>query len=163
MLSPCAPSHCTDADGNPASPDDCHRAHLSVTEEVVPLIEALAAAMQSHDYPEHDTFGMRLALEEALVNAIKHGHRYDPSKQVAVRYQINPSHTLVEVPDRTGELGTTVGAGAALDAPVHVLAAPQRAGQRRLVRQVFVGASAPRVRGRRRRKGGGYAHNTRIA
>jgi serine/threonine-protein kinase RsbW len=76
-----------------------HRAYLSATEEVTPLIDSVAAAMRSHSYSDKDVFGVRLALEEALVNAIEHGHRHDPSKRVAIRYRISPTHTLVEVKD----------------------------------------------------------------
>jgi len=33
-------------------------------------------------------FAIRLALEEAVTNAIKHGNRRDPSKQVLVRFKV---------------------------------------------------------------------------
>ena len=67
--------------------------------EVVPLVDRVAAAMEAEGYPEHDVFAMRLALEEALVNALKHGHRNDPGKQVQVRYDVTAERALAEVRD----------------------------------------------------------------
>ena len=46
--------------------------------------EALAAA----DFGDRDLFAVRLALEEALVNAIKHGNQLDPAKRVRVGYTV---------------------------------------------------------------------------
>jgi serine/threonine-protein kinase RsbW len=42
---------------------------------------------------------VRLALEEALVNAVKHGNQGDTSKQVRLRYHVNAEFVLVEVED----------------------------------------------------------------
>jgi serine/threonine-protein kinase RsbW len=42
---------------------------------------------------------MRLALEEALVNAVKHGNKGDATKRVRVRYQVTAAGVLVEVED----------------------------------------------------------------
>ena len=44
-------------------------------------------------------FGIRLALEEALVNAVKHGNRSDASKIVRVHYQICEEQFLIEIRD----------------------------------------------------------------
>jgi serine/threonine-protein kinase RsbW len=41
----------------------------------------------SRQVTEKEIFSVRLALEEALVNAIKHGNQYDRAKQVHVRYR----------------------------------------------------------------------------
>jgi serine/threonine-protein kinase RsbW len=99
MLSPRTQSQRRDTANHLGLRDDWHRAHLSATEEVVPLIETVAAAMNTHGYSDQDIFGLRLALEEALINAIKHGHQYDPGKQVSVRYRIRPEHVVVDVQD----------------------------------------------------------------
>jgi serine/threonine-protein kinase RsbW len=55
--------------------------------------------MSALDYADRDIFGVRLALEEALVNALKHGHRCDPSKVARVRYQVTDERVLLEVED----------------------------------------------------------------
>lgn len=50
--------------------------------------EAIEEALKSHRYCERDIFGIRLALEEALVNAIKHGNQLDRTKQVRIAYKV---------------------------------------------------------------------------
>jgi serine/threonine-protein kinase RsbW len=55
--------------------------------------------MSRAGYPEKDVFGARLALEEAVVNAVRHGNRCDPSKWVTVRYAVGPERVLAEVHD----------------------------------------------------------------
>lgn len=44
----------------------------------------LLAKLQSEDWNTRDIFGIRLALEEAVVNAIKHGNCLDCDKRVHV-------------------------------------------------------------------------------
>jgi serine/threonine-protein kinase RsbW len=63
------------------------------------VIEPVIAAMAREGYAEADLYGMRLALTEALANAVKHGHRGDPAKLVRVRYQVTATQALVEVED----------------------------------------------------------------
>lgn len=63
------------------------------------LQERIIAAMESLNYSTRDVFGMRLALEEALVNAIKHGNRMDPSKNVRVQCLVSDEITRIEIED----------------------------------------------------------------
>jgi serine/threonine-protein kinase RsbW len=64
------------------------------------MIEPVVVAMAEQGYSDKDMFGMRLALEEALVNAIKHGHHGDSSLIVRVSYQVTPEQTLATVEDQ---------------------------------------------------------------
>jgi serine/threonine-protein kinase RsbW len=48
-------------------------------------IEQLLVERQASD---RDIFCIKLALEEALVNAIKHGNQLDPAKKVCIRYHV---------------------------------------------------------------------------
>jgi serine/threonine-protein kinase RsbW len=73
---------------------------LHTAEEIVPVIEGILDNLQSAGYCEKETFAIRLALEEALVNAIKHGHRGDPRKEVQLRYHHTPECLLVEIEDQ---------------------------------------------------------------
>jgi serine/threonine-protein kinase RsbW len=84
--------------GKPRQTPWC-RATVSCPREVVPAVEAVVAAMADEGYAERDLFSMRLALEEALVNAVKHGNRGDPSLRVNVRSWVGPDEALVEVED----------------------------------------------------------------
>ncbi len=44
-------------------------------------------------------FAIKLALEEALINAIKHGNRFKPEKKVRVRARIAPEQAEIVVED----------------------------------------------------------------
>jgi len=63
------------------------------------LQEDIISVLEELEYPSRDVFGVRLALEEALVNAIKHGNRFAPDKQVQVRYRITSGSILIEIED----------------------------------------------------------------
>jgi len=59
-------------------------------------IERLLSARHLH---EHDVFSIKLALEEALVNAIKHGNQMDRSKKVRIAYQLHTDRFEVLISD----------------------------------------------------------------
>ncbi len=73
---------------------------LQSTEEMIQFLDTLTTALAQLRYSEKDRFAVRLALEEAIVNAVKHGHRGDPSKQVRVRYHLEADYLLAEVEDQ---------------------------------------------------------------
>ncbi len=61
--------------------------------------ERIIAVLESLNYPPRDVFGVRLALEEALINAIKHGNSMDPNKRVTVICQIREESLRIEIED----------------------------------------------------------------
>jgi serine/threonine-protein kinase RsbW len=84
----------------PCNSDSFGHLHtLYSAREVVPIVERIASAMADLGYREQDIFGTRLVLEEAIVNGLKHGNRFDPSKRVTVRFSIDVDHVLVQVED----------------------------------------------------------------
>jgi serine/threonine-protein kinase RsbW len=44
-------------------------------------------------------FAIKLALEEALINAIKHGNKLDKSKRVKVEWRVTPQVAEIEIED----------------------------------------------------------------
>jgi len=48
---------------------------------------------------DHDIFSIKLALEEALVNAIKHGNQYDRNKKVQIAYSVLPDRFVITITD----------------------------------------------------------------
>ena len=56
-------------------------------------------AAQKRGFQGESFFALNLALEEALVNAIKHGNRQDPQKLVRVNAYVSPSRAEVTVED----------------------------------------------------------------
>jgi serine/threonine-protein kinase RsbW len=65
----------------------------SVQERIIELLEELR-------YDERDVFGIRLAIEEALVNAIKHGNQMDPNKTVRITCRVAAHHVRIEIEDQ---------------------------------------------------------------
>jgi serine/threonine-protein kinase RsbW len=63
------------------------------------VLDELLSRLQAADWPTHDVFGIHLALEEALMNAIKHGNRYDLSKRIQVACALADDCIRIEVAD----------------------------------------------------------------
>ena len=61
--------------------------------------ERIVGRLEELEFPPRDVFGVRLALEEALVNAIKHGNGMDPQKNVKIHWKIDPDYVYVEIED----------------------------------------------------------------
>ena len=61
--------------------------------------ERIIGLLESRSYPDRDLVGVRLALEEALVNAIKHGNGMDPSKQVRVDCTFDEDRVTIVIED----------------------------------------------------------------
>lgn len=61
--------------------------------------ERVIGLMERMGFPARDVFGMRLALEEAVVNAMKHGNGLDPAKQVHIHCEITRELARVRVSD----------------------------------------------------------------
>lgn len=67
--------------------------------EVPPVQQAIVDAAADHGFDETQVFAIKLALEEALTNAIKHGNCLDPDKRVTVDYRVNDREVRIEVCD----------------------------------------------------------------
>ena len=83
----------------PAQRAPCLTFAVRSTADLSPVLDALVGHMEALDYLKRDCFGMRLALEEALVNALKHGHGHDPAKSAHVRLRVTVEQVMVEVED----------------------------------------------------------------
>lgn len=60
----------------------------------------ILADCEKHHFSENDLFAIKLALEEALVNAVKHGNKLDPAKQVRVHYRVCDQRLDVTIEDQ---------------------------------------------------------------
>jgi serine/threonine-protein kinase RsbW len=56
-------------------------------------------AVKSCGYCENASFAVKLALEEAITNAYRHGNKSDPSKTITVRYRITDSEIEILIRD----------------------------------------------------------------
>lgn len=71
----------------------------SETAEGQKVQERIVTLMEQHEFPPRDVFGMRLALEEALVNAIKHGNELSPEKAVRIECTLTEESVRVVIED----------------------------------------------------------------
>lgn len=79
-----------------------HRGELvmhDVREELDRLQDSVLHAVAAVGFDEASTFAVRLALEEAVANAFRHGNAEDPSKTVTVRYEVSSHEIRLSVED----------------------------------------------------------------
>lgn len=69
---------------------------------IAALCEQLLAEAADNDFNKDDIFAIHLALEEALTNAVVHGNKQDPSKNVEIEYVIVPAKFEITVTDQGG-------------------------------------------------------------
>jgi serine/threonine-protein kinase RsbW len=72
----------------------------SSTTEGQKVQERIISRLEQIGFPARGIFGVRLALEVALVNAIKHGNGLDPTKEVSVTCQISNDKVRVVIEDQ---------------------------------------------------------------
>ena len=63
------------------------------------LEEKILCQCQQLSYTDRDLFALKLAIEEAFANAVKHGNKLDPHKIVHVKYRITPRRVDVVIED----------------------------------------------------------------
>jgi serine/threonine-protein kinase RsbW len=88
----------TDRDARAGTPT--HTLAVRSLRETGPAVDAVVAALAAAGYPLYDRFAVRVALDEALTNSIKHGHRGNARKRVEVRYRVDAAEVRVEVLDQ---------------------------------------------------------------
>ncbi|MBQ2790686.1 MAG: ATP-binding protein [Thermoguttaceae bacterium] len=63
------------------------------------FVDAVLQELERRAWSPKDSFAVRLALEEAIANAVEHGNRRNPSKQVDVFAEISLERVLLSVRD----------------------------------------------------------------
>lgn len=71
----------------------------SRTAEGKRILESVLSRLETENWFPHDIFGIHLALEEALVNAVKHGNRLDESKLVHVICRLSADRLYIQIRD----------------------------------------------------------------
>ncbi len=70
------------------------------TETAREVQERIIGLMEQNEWPMRECFGVRLAMEEAMVNAIKHGNRMEPDKQVFIACELTADAITVVIEDQ---------------------------------------------------------------
>jgi len=63
------------------------------------VVREILDRLQKDEWIEQEIFAIHLSLEEAMVNAIKHGNGYDTRKTVHVVYRISKERFQIEITD----------------------------------------------------------------
>jgi serine/threonine-protein kinase RsbW len=61
--------------------------------------EEIERLLQNGPFTDHEIFGIKLAIEEALVNAIKHGNQMDRAKRVRITYLLRVDIFEIHIAD----------------------------------------------------------------
>jgi anti-sigma regulatory factor (Ser/Thr protein kinase) len=80
-------------------PKATHWVRFHVMAEFVPIFKKLHRWMSDLAFPQIDRFAVHLVLQEALTNAVRHGHGGDRKKFVGITLIVNPDEVVVEVED----------------------------------------------------------------
>lgn len=64
------------------------------------VLDELLRQLRHRQWPDSDVFGIHLATEEALVNAIKHGNRMDKGKFVDISIVLSAKRIWIEITDQ---------------------------------------------------------------
>jgi serine/threonine-protein kinase RsbW len=84
-------------------PDAPRSAALSVPDDHAAIHAAsddLLKAVSDLGYPTASQFAIRLAFEEAILNALRHGHKLRPSEPVEVCWQADGRSVVMSVTDK---------------------------------------------------------------
>jgi serine phosphatase RsbU (regulator of sigma subunit)/anti-sigma regulatory factor (Ser/Thr protein kinase) len=71
----------------------------SIPREVGHVEDAIIPVLENKGYGERSIFAVKLALEEAAINAIKHGNELDDTKRVTVSFSIDDDRAVISVAD----------------------------------------------------------------
>lgn len=71
----------------------------STNADAAKVRQEIVEAIQHQNYQREAVFAVRLALDEALVNAVKHGNDSDPTKTVTVEFAIDEEQMVIQVED----------------------------------------------------------------
>lgn len=75
------------------------RCEMHVLREMPPIIRRILAALPDAGFSDREIFGIRLSLEEAIVNAVRHGNEEDPAKKVCIETRVEQAFLQVVIED----------------------------------------------------------------
>jgi serine/threonine-protein kinase RsbW len=66
---------------------------------VVDIFRQIVPSLQANNFTEDDIFAVHLAIEEAFINAIKHGNKLESSKAVKIDYSVESDKVEICITD----------------------------------------------------------------
>lgn len=71
----------------------------SVIAEAHRVQQEILELLKQNSFSDRDIFAVKLAVEEAVVNAIRHGNQSDPDKKVRIAYQVTTDAFAIRICD----------------------------------------------------------------
>jgi len=59
----------------------------------------ILSELEAKSFSEDDIFAVHLAIEEAFSNAVKHGNKMDPGKEVKIEYSVSSDKVEISMTD----------------------------------------------------------------
>jgi len=72
----------------------------SRTSAIVGVCEQILSKLEDNGFSKEDIFAVHLALEEAFLNAIKHGNKMDSAKNVKIDYSVGSDKVEISMTDQ---------------------------------------------------------------
>ena len=66
---------------------------------VVGVCKGILSKLEACGFDKDDIFAVHLALEEAFLNAVRHGNKMDPSKKVKITYSVCSDRVEISMTD----------------------------------------------------------------
>lgn len=60
----------------------------SIPSAIVGVCKQILSELEPENFSEEDVFSVHLALQESFLNAIRHGNKMDPEKEVRIDYSV---------------------------------------------------------------------------
>ncbi|MCK4913085.1 MAG: ATP-binding protein [Planctomycetes bacterium] len=71
----------------------------SVPSAVSDVCKPVLAELEANNFSQEDSFAVHLAIEEAFLNAVRHGNKMDPAKKIKIDYLINTDKVEISMTD----------------------------------------------------------------
>ncbi len=71
----------------------------STPSAIIGVCRHILAELEANNFSQDDIFAVHLALEEALINAVEHGNKMDPDKEVKIDYSVDMDKIEISVTD----------------------------------------------------------------
>lgn len=66
---------------------------------IVGVYEQILSKLEANGFDEDDIFAVHLALEEAFLNAVRHGNKMDPTREVKIDYSVGLDRIEISIMD----------------------------------------------------------------
>lgn len=81
------------------APISCSIVVDSKPSAVVEVCKEILTKLETHRFGKDDIFAVHLTLEEAFLNAVKHGNKMDPAKKVRIDYSVDSDKVEISITD----------------------------------------------------------------